>query len=109
MKTLFLFICVVLVVLVVTGSDALSCAPCWNHRFPPRKRICPKLPKTCERARKPCGCCPVCAGKVGDRCGIFQARCEKGLTCRSQSGPPSPLGASTIRFRFFRRGICRKP
>nr|CCJ09596.1 Perlustrin [Patella vulgata] len=109
MKTLFLHICVVLVVIVVTGSDALSCAPCLNHRFLPRKRICPKLPKTCEPASKPCGCCPVCAGKVGDRCGRFQVRCEKGLTCQSQSEPTSLLGAYTISFNYLRQGICRKP
>ena len=64
----------------VTNSFGLSCFTC-------DKSSCPILDEDkCPHgiALDACGCCPVCAGKEGDKCGgIYQnfGQCGAGMKC----------------------------
>ncbi|NXL61171.1 IBP1 protein, partial [Chordeiles acutipennis] len=69
----------------------LHCAPC----SPQTLALCPPVPPACpEAARQPgCGCCQTCALGPGQPCGVYTARCRRGLRCHVPAGEPRPLSA----------------
>ncbi|XP_075274653.1 insulin-like growth factor-binding protein 1 [Opisthocomus hoazin] len=73
------------------APQPLRCAPCSGEelaRCPPVAPGCP------EAARQPgCGCCQTCALEPGQPCGVYTARCRRGLRCRVPAGEPRPLSA----------------
>ncbi|NWI18564.1 IBP1 protein, partial [Crypturellus soui] len=75
------------------------CAPCT----PERLAQCPLVAASCpETARQPgCGCCQTCALGPGQPCGVYTARCARGLRCRVPPEQPSPL-----RSLLQGRGTC---
>ncbi|XP_030350128.1 insulin-like growth factor-binding protein 1 isoform X1 [Strigops habroptila] len=76
------------------GAEApppLHCAPCTAEKL----ALCPPVRPGCtETARQPgCGCCQTCALGPGQPCGIYTARCRRGLRCHVPAGEPRPLSA----------------
>ncbi|NXX10628.1 IBP1 protein, partial [Podargus strigoides] len=73
------------------GPPPLRCAPCT----PEKLALCPPVPPGCpEAARQPgCSCCQTCALGPGQPCGVYTARCRRGLRCHSPAGEPRPLSA----------------
>ncbi|XP_062861874.1 insulin-like growth factor-binding protein 2-B [Trichomycterus rosablanca] len=60
-----------------------------------QQAACPKPPESdscAELVREPgCGCCPVCARKLGEFCGVYTARCATGLRCAPNRDLDMPL------------------
>ncbi|XP_076872176.1 LOW QUALITY PROTEIN: insulin-like growth factor-binding protein 2-A [Brachyhypopomus gauderio] len=58
-----------------------------------RQAACAALTETCaEIVREPgCGCCPVCARKDGELCGVYTPRCSSGLRCYPEPDSELPL------------------
>ncbi|XP_046339544.1 perlustrin-like protein isoform X1 [Haliotis rufescens] len=73
--------------------EGLSCVHCSYVRV-----RCKTLPKSCQATRGPCGCCDICAGKVGQTCSFFKP-CEKRLICKR-------TGWSSA---WKRSGTCQRP
>ncbi|NWH67012.1 IBP1 protein, partial [Geococcyx californianus] len=73
------------------APQPLRCAPCSAERL----ALCsPVAPGCAETARQPgCGCCHTCALGSGQPCGVYTARCRRGLRCRVPAGEPRPLSA----------------
>ncbi|XP_019395039.1 PREDICTED: insulin-like growth factor-binding protein 1 [Crocodylus porosus] len=69
----------------------MHCAPCTEEKL----AVCPPVPASCpETARQPgCGCCQTCALQMGEHCGVYTARCGRGLSCHVPPGEPRPLYA----------------
>lgn len=77
----------------VPGPEPIRCAPCT----PEKLSQCPAVAPGCaEVLREPgCGCCPACALRAGELCGIYTAPCGSGLRCTPRPGDPRPLHALT--------------
>ncbi|XP_029445545.1 insulin-like growth factor-binding protein 1 [Rhinatrema bivittatum] len=81
--------------LLVAGAAAalgpLRCAPCTEERL----ALCPPVAAECaELAPEPgCGCCLTCALREGGACGVYTARCGRGLHCQPLPGEAHPLHA----------------
>ncbi|NWX04910.1 IBP1 protein, partial [Caloenas nicobarica] len=78
----------------LTAAMALQpmhCAPCTQEKL----ALCPPVAPGCpETARQPgCGCCQTCALGPGQPCGVYTARCRRGLRCHVPAGEPQPLSA----------------
>ncbi|XP_069072297.1 insulin-like growth factor-binding protein 1 [Pleurodeles waltl] len=75
------------------GSELFRCAPCSEERL----ALCPPVAPECpELAREPgCGCCLTCALPRGAPCGVYTARCGRGLSCQVAAGELRPLHALT--------------
>ncbi|XP_036376547.1 insulin-like growth factor-binding protein 1a [Megalops cyprinoides] len=75
------------------AQEPIRCAPCT----PEKLQECPAVAPDCEEVlREPgCGCCPACALKKGDSCGVHTARCGSGLRCTPRPGDPRPLFSLT--------------
>uniref|UniRef100_A0A8C8SFD3 IGFBP N-terminal domain-containing protein n=1 Tax=Pelusios castaneus TaxID=367368 RepID=A0A8C8SFD3_9SAUR len=84
--------------LLLSGAAALAlpevlfrCPPCAAERLSacaPPAGPCPDL------VREPgCGCCPVCARREGEPCGVYTPRCAAGLRCYPRPGAELPLQA----------------
>uniref|UniRef100_A0A8C7EH93 Insulin-like growth factor-binding protein 1 n=1 Tax=Nothoprocta perdicaria TaxID=30464 RepID=A0A8C7EH93_NOTPE len=73
------------------GPLPSHCAPCT----PEKLAQCPLVAASCpETARQPgCGCCQTCALGPGQPCGVYTARCARGLRCRVPPEQPGPLRA----------------
>ncbi|NXA50136.1 IBP1 protein, partial [Nothocercus julius] len=73
------------------GPQPSRCAPCT----PEKLAQCPLVAANCpETARQPgCGCCQTCALGPGQPCGVYTARCARGLRCRAPTEQPGPLRA----------------
>ncbi|XP_025919727.1 insulin-like growth factor-binding protein 1 [Apteryx mantelli] len=73
------------------GLPPARCAPCT----PEKLALCPPVAAGCpETARQPgCGCCQTCALGPGQPCGVYTARCARGLRCRVPPEQPGPLRA----------------
>ncbi|CAL8307028.1 unnamed protein product [Merluccius merluccius] len=58
-----------------------------------RQALCPPPTDTCaEVVREPgCGCCPACARREGDSCGVYTPRCAGGLRCYPRPDSELPL------------------
>ncbi|XP_026875947.2 insulin-like growth factor-binding protein 2-A isoform X2 [Electrophorus electricus] len=58
-----------------------------------RQDACAALTESCaEIVREPgCGCCPVCARKEGELCGVYTPRCSSGLRCYPKPDSDLPL------------------
>ncbi|XP_062853707.1 insulin-like growth factor-binding protein 2-A [Trichomycterus rosablanca] len=59
-----------------------------------RQAACPALTAdSCtEIVREPgCGCCPVCARRAGEPCGVYTPRCASGLRCYPDPDSELPL------------------
>ncbi|KAI5613479.1 insulin-like growth factor-binding protein 2-A precursor [Silurus asotus] len=59
-----------------------------------RQAECPALTAVscAEIVREPgCGCCPVCARRAGDPCGVYTPRCASGLRCYPEPDSELPL------------------
>uniref|UniRef100_UPI00358FABB4 insulin-like growth factor-binding protein 2 isoform X2 n=1 Tax=Myxine glutinosa TaxID=7769 RepID=UPI00358FABB4 len=83
-------------------APAFRCPPCT----PERLALCPPAPglgPACsEIVRAPgCGCCPGCALRAGQSCGVYAARCGSSLRCYPRPGQERPLDA-LVRGR----GVC---
>lgn len=55
---------------------------------------CPTLTaENCgEIVREPgCGCCPICARRAGELCGVYTPRCASGLRCYPEPDSELPL------------------
>lgn len=85
-----------LVLVVVTFVDAaraelvFRCPSCSAER----QAACPALTAdSCgEIVREPgCGCCPVCARRAGEACGVYTPRCASGLRCYPEPDSELPL------------------
>ncbi|XP_007443469.1 insulin-like growth factor-binding protein 1 [Python bivittatus] len=72
---------------------SVHCAPCTEEKL----RLCPPVPASCpETARQPgCTCCHTCALQLGEPCGIYTARCSRGLSCQVEVEQTRPLYALT--------------
>nr|XP_020666896.1 insulin-like growth factor-binding protein 1 [Pogona vitticeps] len=72
---------------------AIHCAPCTAEKL----ALCPPVPASCsETTRQPrCGCCHICALQLGEPCGVYTARCSRGLSCRVHPEEANPLRALT--------------
>ncbi|NWR71956.1 IBP1 protein, partial [Centropus unirufus] len=69
----------------------LRCAPCSREQL---ARCPPLAPGCAEAARQPgCGCCHTCALGAGQPCGVYTARCGRGLLCDVPAGEARPLAA----------------
>uniref|UniRef100_A0A3B4ZNG2 Insulin-like growth factor-binding protein 1 n=1 Tax=Stegastes partitus TaxID=144197 RepID=A0A3B4ZNG2_9TELE len=77
----------------VLGPEPIRCAACT----PEKLSQCPAVAPGCaEVLRAPgCGCCPACALKAGELCGIYTAPCGSGLRCTPRPGDPRPLHSLT--------------
>ncbi|MCJ8729246.1 hypothetical protein PDJAM_G00103920 [Pangasius djambal] len=82
--------------LLVAFADAVRaellfrCPSCSAER----QAACPSLTaESCgEIVREPgCGCCPVCARRAGERCGVYTPRCASGLRCYPEPDSELPL------------------
>lgn len=74
--------------------EPVRCAPCTAERV----AECPPVDaEHCDEVLKEpgCGCCMVCALKLGDACGIYTAPCGSGLRCLPAPGDLRPLHALT--------------
>ncbi|XP_006634631.1 insulin-like growth factor-binding protein 1a [Lepisosteus oculatus] len=71
------------------APEPIRCAPCT----PERQLACPAVAPDCEEVlREPgCGCCPACALKKDEPCGVYTARCGSGLRCHPREGDARPL------------------
>ncbi|XP_018597521.2 insulin-like growth factor-binding protein 2-A [Scleropages formosus] len=71
------------------GELVFRCPSCTAER----QAACPALAETCaEMVREPgCGCCPVCARREGEPCGVYTPRCSGGLRCYPTPGSELPL------------------
>ncbi|XP_069469441.1 insulin-like growth factor-binding protein 1 [Ambystoma mexicanum] len=71
--------------------EPIRCPPCTEERV----ALCPPVPSECpELAREPaCGCCLTCALTRGAPCGVYTARCGRGLSCQVAPGEHRPLHA----------------
>lgn len=84
-----------LLLLVAFANAALTelvfrCPSCSAER----QAVCPALTvESCgEIVREPgCGCCPVCARRAGETCGVYTPRCASGLRCYPEPGSELPL------------------
>lgn len=59
-----------------------------------RQAACPALSaESCgEIVREPgCGCCPVCARRAREACGVYTPRCASGLRCYPEPDSELPL------------------
>lgn len=67
----------------------VHCAPCTEEKL----RLCPPLSASCpEISGQPgCSCCHSCALQLGEPCGIYTARCSRGLSCQVQVYQARPL------------------
>lgn len=67
----------------------VHCVPCTEEKL----RLCPPLSASCpEISRQPgCSCCHSCALQLGEPCGIYTARCSRGLSCQVQVDQARPL------------------
>ena len=68
-----------LILVTLSGSEALSCTPCNTFN-------CPAAPSNCKGglALDACGCCEVCAKVKGESCGGIwgtSGKCDAGLVC----------------------------
>ncbi|XP_058495384.1 insulin-like growth factor-binding protein 1a [Solea solea] len=77
----------------VVAPEPIRCAPCT----PEKLSQCPAVAPGCaEVMREPgCGCCPACALKTGELCGMYTAPCGSGLRCTPRPGDPRPLHSLT--------------
>ncbi|KAJ8367057.1 hypothetical protein AAFF_G00333520 [Aldrovandia affinis] len=71
------------------GEVVFRCPCCIAER----QAACPKLMETCsEIVREPgCGCCPVCARKQDESCGVYTPSCSSGLRCYPKPDSELPL------------------
>ncbi|NXS62877.1 IBP1 protein, partial [Brachypteracias leptosomus] len=69
----------------------MHCALCTQEKL----ALCPPVAPGCpEAAPQPgCGCCQTCALGPGQLCGVYTARCRRGLRCHVPAGEPRPLFA----------------
>ncbi|KAM4874546.1 insulin-like growth factor-binding protein 1 [Thomomys bottae] len=76
-----------------TAAQPWLCAPCT----PEKLALCPPVPDSCTEISRAagCGCCPMCALRLGAACGVATARCARGLSCRALPGESRPLHALT--------------
>ncbi|XP_038616548.1 insulin-like growth factor-binding protein 1 isoform X2 [Tachyglossus aculeatus] len=72
-------------------SKPIRCAPCTAEKT----ALCPPVTASCpETARQPgCSCCQACALKLGSLCGVYTARCGKGLKCQARQEDAQPIAA----------------
>ncbi|XP_007659901.2 insulin-like growth factor-binding protein 1 [Ornithorhynchus anatinus] len=72
-------------------SKPIRCAPCTAEKM----ALCPSVTASClETARQPgCGCCQTCALQLGSSCGVYTARCGKGLKCQARQDESRPIAA----------------
>ncbi|KAM8903407.1 insulin-like growth factor-binding protein 2-A isoform 2-T2 [Spinachia spinachia] len=70
-----------------------------------RQALCPRLTEPCaEIVREPgCGCCPVCARREGETCGVYSPRCTTGLRCY-----PTPDSELPLEQLVHGQGQCRR-
>ncbi|XP_067656056.1 insulin-like growth factor-binding protein 5 [Haliotis asinina] len=71
-----------------TMQHMFQCPPCDTN-------LCSLPVNHCELVLEPgiCGCCPVCARRAGQSCGVTVGRCAHGLKCRPDISDPNPLNA----------------
>ncbi|XP_028606426.1 insulin-like growth factor-binding protein 1 [Podarcis muralis] len=69
----------------------MHCAPCTEEELV----LCPPVPASCPETAHPpgCGCCHTCALQLGEPCGVYTARCGRGLRCSVPPEEPRPLHA----------------
>ncbi|KAG7264215.1 hypothetical protein CRUP_033471 [Coryphaenoides rupestris] len=75
---------------VVRGPpEPIRCASCT----PERLSGCPAVGPGCREVLREagCRCCPVCALRAGEPCGIYTAPCGSGSKCTPRPGDPRPL------------------
>lgn len=64
--------CVATVFCAWNVVDGHGCLPCYNMQtgeyVGPQCKPIPPESAGCEHVYRPCGCCPECAGKIGDMC-----------------------------------------
>eukprot|EP00066_Takifugu_rubripes_P021542 XP_011610808.1 PREDICTED: insulin-like growth factor-binding protein 2-B [Takifugu rubripes] len=74
--------------LITLGDLAFRCPSCTAERV----AACPKVTPSCEIVRElGCGCCPVCAKREGELCGVYTPRCSSGLRCYPRAEAELPL------------------
>lgn len=74
--------------LITLGDLAFRCPSCTAERV----AACPKVTPPCEIVRElGCGCCPVCAKREGELCGVYTPRCSSGLRCYPRAEAELPL------------------
>lgn len=57
-----------------------------------RQAECLTAESCVEIVREPgCGCCPVCARRAGEPCGVYTPRCASGLRCYPETDSELPL------------------
>ncbi|XP_023665758.1 insulin-like growth factor-binding protein 2-A isoform X1 [Paramormyrops kingsleyae] len=73
----------------LSGEVVFRCPSCSAER----QAECPEMTGSCaEVVREPgCGCCPVCARRLGELCGVYTPRCSSGLRCYPEPGSDLPL------------------
>jgi hypothetical protein len=74
-----------------SATDAVQCPPCYNLQTGEYQGPqCPDLPSddhdVCEPTYRLCGCCPECAGTVGDECHRLSVPCSSHLVCVNSQG-----------------------
>ncbi|XP_071099438.1 insulin-like growth factor-binding protein 5 [Haliotis cracherodii] len=71
-----------------TMQHLFQCPPCDAN-------VCAIPLEPCELVLEAgiCGCCPVCARRSGESCGVTVGRCAQGLKCRPDMSDPNPLNA----------------
>jgi len=110
-----LFLILIGVTLQPWGAvDALSCARCkdaegnyvgYDDEGNPVGVPCTPIPSPeegCERAFRPCRCCPECAGQAGDECHGMSARCRRELHCVNDKG----VAKKTVGWWENFHGVC---
>ncbi|XP_056286842.1 insulin-like growth factor-binding protein 2-A [Pseudoliparis swirei] len=100
--TMLSYACRVLILCAsLSGADMVfRCPGCTAER----QALCPRLTEACaEIVREPgCGCCPVCARREGEMCGVYTPRCTTGLRCY-----PTPESELPLEQLVQGQGQCR--
>jgi len=105
LKVLLPVTLVVLLGICLRGAEGLSCANCYAKNGTYIGPECTPIPPgSCEETFRPCGCCPECAGQIGDLCHGMTVKCMTGLHCVNDKGE----AREEVAWHHYRfRGCCQ--